>query len=282
MTARALGARLLAAALLTTGFTAVAAAPAQAAACERGTGVTVVVNSDVRCASAGGKARGHFTSVGHTFEDARRFPGFICRINGFPAPAQDKCINASPADAYWSLWWSDGKSGTWTYSQLGVNSLGVPTGGWVAFRWNVGGGKQQPPVRPVSAAPAPPAGGSSSGSSESSSAGKSSSRSGGGSSSSGAETPGGGADSPEAADEKDDADEKDEKDAAKDAKDDKATPTPSAAGEPSSEAVDAAPASESSDPTGSLGWVAILAIVLVLGGVGGFVAWRRRPGGTSS
>ena len=54
---------------------------------------------------------------GFSLTYVQRQPGFVCRING--APASDPCVNTPPADAYWGLWWSDGKSGSWTYSSVG-------------------------------------------------------------------------------------------------------------------------------------------------------------------
>lgn len=131
------------------------AAPAQAAACPAGRGVTVVVGSQVGCdPSAGGDAASNFTDAGHTLTYARREPGFVCRVDG--QPASDPCVNASPASAYWGLFWSDGASGTWVYSSLGVGSLTVPAGGSVAFVFQTGGGRTMPSVAPPRAsAPSP-------------------------------------------------------------------------------------------------------------------------------
>ncbi len=280
---RSLLPRLLVLGLIAAGLTVVVPAPAaNAAACARGTGVTVVVNSDVRCdPGPGGNARTHFTSgVGHSLQDAQRSPGFVCRINGFPSPAQDACVVASPADAYWSLWWSTG-DGRWNYSQLGANSLTVPDGGWVAFRWNVGGGRQQPPVSPVSPA-APSSGSSSSGSG----GGGSSSSSGGagstGSGSSGSRTSDGSSDSATADDDTSASDEDDDDPAEKKAKDDEdATDDADPSAEPTtSPSPDATEATSTDTTQGSLGWVAIVAVLAVLGLLGGFLAWRRRDGGS--
>lgn len=125
--------RALAAVLLGTTAGAVAlASPAHAAACPAGTGVTVVVNSSVGCdADGGGRASDNFSAAGHQLRFASRAPGFVCRVDG--APADDPCVEASPSDAYWGLFWSDGTTGSWTYSSLGVTALKVPKGGSVAF-----------------------------------------------------------------------------------------------------------------------------------------------------
>ena len=139
------------------------AGPAQAATCSTGHGVSVVVDHhqlgggvSTVCDGGGG---GHYAD--RLFEDngfaltyVQRQPGFVCRVNG--APSDDPCVNTPPADAYWGLWWSDGKSGSWTYSSVGVGSLKVPDGGYVALSWNGGDGKAQPGVTPTAhASPAP-------------------------------------------------------------------------------------------------------------------------------
>jgi len=122
--------------------------PAQAAACPRGTGVTVVVNSSVRCdANGGGRASSNFTDTGHSLKYVGN--GFVCQVDNYPAECKP------PSDDYWSLWWSDGRSGSWVYSGAGVGSLKVPSGGWVAFRFQNNGSKIQPGVRPIGPAPAP-------------------------------------------------------------------------------------------------------------------------------
>ncbi len=132
-------------------------APATAAGCAAGTGVTVVVGSGVRCdRNDSGKANQNFAAAGHTLSYAKRSPGFVCRVDG--APASDPCTVTSPADAYWGLFWSDGKSGKWIYSSLGVDSLDVPKGGWVAFVFQNSDAKTWPSMKPITqqaAAPKP-------------------------------------------------------------------------------------------------------------------------------
>ena len=128
-------ARWAAAALVVPAFVVVAeATPAAAAACTQGTGVTVVVGTQVDCVpGSGGNARAKVSAAGHSQVDVPRQPGAVCRIDGFPAAGQP-CFET---DAYWALYWSDGTSGSWVYSELGVNSLSIPTGGWVAWIWPV-------------------------------------------------------------------------------------------------------------------------------------------------
>ncbi|GAA3541929.1 hypothetical protein AFL01nite_25570 [Aeromicrobium flavum] len=158
--------RALAAVLLGTAAGVVGAtAPAHAAACAAGTGVTVVVGSSVGCdADGGGRAADNFAAAGHSLKYASRAPGFVCRVDG--APASDPCVDAAPADAYWGLFWADGKSGSWVYSSLGVTALKVPTGGAVAFVFQDSSSKRFPSVKPpvaVPAAAAPTAGSSDAG-----------------------------------------------------------------------------------------------------------------------
>jgi hypothetical protein len=146
-------AQLLAATLL--GVAAVAVIPvgsASAAACSRGTGVSVVVGNDVRCdaGGAGQSSDQNFTGVGHSLTYVSSEPGFVCQVDS--APSSD-CVKTPSQSAYWALWWSDGTSGSWTYSSRGVKSLKVPAGGYVALVF--GNGKSAPGVKPVSAAPAP-------------------------------------------------------------------------------------------------------------------------------
>ncbi len=78
----------------------------------------------------------------------------MCRVDG--TPSSDPCVNTPPSDAYWSLWWSDGKSGTWSYSSAGVASLKVPAGGYVALSWQGAGGRAAPRTAPTPHPTAPP------------------------------------------------------------------------------------------------------------------------------
>ncbi|CAM3547268.1 hypothetical protein NOZE110980_03610 [Nocardioides zeicaulis] len=102
------------------------------------------------CATDGGgeSAAAVFASVGVDLTYAARQPGFVCRVEG--VPTSDPCVNTSPTNAYWGLWWSDGSSGSWTYSSSGVGSLTVPAGGSVAWSWQQdrGGSPAAPAVAP--------------------------------------------------------------------------------------------------------------------------------------
>jgi cell division septation protein DedD len=129
---------------------------ASAAACEQGTGVSVVLGSSVTCVKhTGGNAAGNFSAAGITLEQVQRQPGMICKVDGLPKDAG--CLNSPPADAYWGLFWSDGTSGSWTYSTLGVTALNVPKGGWVSFVFQNSDNRVAPSVKPLAPAPKPTA-----------------------------------------------------------------------------------------------------------------------------
>jgi hypothetical protein len=156
--------RLAAAALVVAaaGPISLATEPAQAATCDPGSGVSVVVDfrtlgggAQSVCDPAGGgqAASTLFTRNGFELTYAQRMPGYVCRVEG--VPESDPCVNTSPANAYWGLWWSDGESGTWTYSSLGVQSLKIPAGGSVGFAWDDVDGSVKPGVAPPKQAAAP-------------------------------------------------------------------------------------------------------------------------------
>lgn len=130
--------------------------------CSSDAGVSVVVDSGALggsiatlCDSGSGEvASTRFEQSGFTLTYAQRMPGFVCRVNG--VPASDPCVNTSPADAYWGLFWTDGVSGTWNYASLGATSLDVPDGGAVALAWQQGTARRMPGVAaPVQGAPSP-------------------------------------------------------------------------------------------------------------------------------
>jgi hypothetical protein len=134
----------------------VAPAAASAEACPGSTGVTVVVEygalgsgTSTGCAAEGGgqTADRLLKDTGHALTYVQRFPGFVCRVDGLPA--DDPCVNTPPADAYWGLWWSDGKTGEWSYSSLGAGSLAIPAGGYVAMVWDGSTGTVRPQADPA-------------------------------------------------------------------------------------------------------------------------------------
>jgi hypothetical protein len=146
--------RLVAAVLVTSAAGLGLSAPAQAATCDTASGVSVVVDFhqlggvQTACDSGGaGKyAATQFTEVGHTLTYVQG-EAFVCQVDGAP---DTQCVRTPPATAYWSLWWSDGKSGTWTYASTGVGSLKVPDGGYIALSWQKGSAQVPPGVAPKS------------------------------------------------------------------------------------------------------------------------------------
>jgi hypothetical protein len=129
-------------------------APAQAATCSTSSGVSVVVDfhqlgGGVQTAcdadGAGEYAETQFTDVGHTLTFVQG-QEFVCQIDGAP---DTQCVRTPPANAYWSLWWSDGTSGKWTYASSGVGSLKVPAGGYVGFSWQKGTSQVPPGATPT-------------------------------------------------------------------------------------------------------------------------------------
>lgn len=140
----------------------VGAPAAGAATCTSG-GVSVVVDfkglgggQQTGCVTGkgGSSAATILGAAGVELTRARNQPGFVCRVQ--QVPASDPCVNASPSDAYWSLWWSDGSSGSWSYASLGVDQLEIPEGGSVGFAWDDQSGQVQPGTAPPKAQAASP------------------------------------------------------------------------------------------------------------------------------
>jgi hypothetical protein len=128
-----------------------AGATQRAAACPRGTGVSVVVDfgawHKISCApgdpvSGAAALRG----AGFTLTMVQRFPGAICRINGRPTVAQDACVVMPPATRYWSYWHAV-RGGKWTYSTLGPGSYNPKPG--TVEGWSYGAGTPPTPAPPA-------------------------------------------------------------------------------------------------------------------------------------
>lgn len=122
---------------------------AAAAACPAAAGVTVIVDYNeiggptrAGCdADGGGRSASQvFPDAGFPLEYHPRQPGYVCKVTGLPDDRP--CLEN---DSFWSLWWSDGESGRWSFSNQGVGGLTVPEGGYVAFAWHEGSGNAQPP-----------------------------------------------------------------------------------------------------------------------------------------
>ena len=152
--------RLAAVALAAAAAGLVVSPTAQAATCGTASGVSVVVDfhqlGGIQTAcdegGAGEYAAAQFTDVGHALTYVQG-ESFVCQVDGAPST---QCVRTPPATAYWSLWWSDGTSGTWTYASVGVGSLKVPAGGYVALSWQKGSDQAPPRVAPTSHSSSPP------------------------------------------------------------------------------------------------------------------------------
>ncbi|MFC6153493.1 hypothetical protein [Nocardioides yefusunii] len=102
---------------------------------------------------AGERADRSIVDAGVELTWASRSPGFVCRVQGLPA--DDACVNASPADAYWAIWWAAAGDTEWVYSAQGLSSLRTPQGGAVALVWHTGRGRaSSPDVSPADLATA--------------------------------------------------------------------------------------------------------------------------------
>jgi hypothetical protein len=152
----------IAAAAVAIGTLASAGARAEAATegpCSDPDGVTVVVDFQrlgggvhVRCApgpvSSGFDA---LSRAGISYRTALRQPGFLCRIA--EQPANDPCIDTSPASAYWSYWLAP-RGGTWCYANFGAGNRVPPPG--TVEGWSFALDATASSVPPPSVAPPPP------------------------------------------------------------------------------------------------------------------------------
>ena len=159
MTPRRRASSLVAATLVAAaGLVGLGAGPSAAASCTTA-GITAVV--DYNDGAGGGtqsscdattSATNAAKVFGQVHVTMRRNPdGSVCQVNGKPAGAPCNRLG----NQYWALWWSDGKSGSWVYSQQGVDSLTVPKNGSVAWAWQGASGRRQPAVAAPVVHPAP-------------------------------------------------------------------------------------------------------------------------------
>lgn len=115
--------------------------PASASAAAACDGVTVVVEPnalggepEVSCVQPdeGDTGADLFEKAAHPLTYVTSMPSVVCRIDGRPKTAG--CAQMPPADAYWSLWITDG-SGAWSYASRNVTEISVTSGQGVAFTW---------------------------------------------------------------------------------------------------------------------------------------------------
>ncbi|ASW55376.1 hypothetical protein [Plantactinospora sp. KBS50] len=150
-----------------------AGAAGTAGYCPDAAGVTVVVDFNelgggtvVRCAP-GDQATGlaALKSAGFQVTGTLRWgEGFICRIDGRPTAATEKCVDTPPASAYWSYWYA-ANGGSWTYSDKGVLNRKPPAGSFEGWSFSLNRSADNAPrpgaapTRPAAPAPtsaAPP------------------------------------------------------------------------------------------------------------------------------
>ena len=103
-------------------------------------GITVVIDFqelgggvNVRCAPGPVESGlDALDGAGIAWEGTVRFPGFVCRIAGLPAVADEPCFNTPPASAFWSYWMAP-RGGSWCYGSRGAGTRTPPPGtieGW--------------------------------------------------------------------------------------------------------------------------------------------------------
>ncbi|WP_018588611.1 hypothetical protein [Salinispora arenicola] len=166
----------LVATLVTAGTMIGPGSPAVAAGstgyCPNASGVSVVVDFNelgggtvVRCAS-GTQATGlaALKNAGFQITGTLRWgEGFICRIEGKPSAATEKCVDTPQASAYWSYWHAP-NGGSWTYSDKGVLNRKPPAGSFEGWSFSLNRNANDAPrpgvapKRPAPPLPPPPAG----------------------------------------------------------------------------------------------------------------------------
>ncbi|MEU7614848.1 hypothetical protein AB0B27_01850 [Micromonospora rifamycinica] len=168
--ARAATAIVLTAAGTVAGPGSPATAAGSAGYCPDSSGVTVVVDfhelgggTVVRCAP-GAQATGLAALKNAGFEitgTLRWGEGFICRIEGKPSAASEKCVDTPPANAYWSYWHAP-NGGGWAYSDKGVLNRKPPAGSFEGWSFSLNRNANEaprpgvPPKRPAPLPPPPP------------------------------------------------------------------------------------------------------------------------------
>lgn len=135
-----------------------------------GPGVNVVVDSGAL--GAGIRKGCGQGSLAHAAFDSAGFPlgeistggmnGFVCTvsINGTPYPMDRHCTGMN-GQGYWALFVAS-PGGSWTYANVGADSLSVSDGQTVSFAWQAPGSGQRDPgtapaprVRPPAPKPTP-------------------------------------------------------------------------------------------------------------------------------
>lgn len=125
-----------------------------------GTEVTVVVDygplgggAEVGCAEPGAGRSGAdlVAAAGFEVTGVTGVAGFVCRVDGRPAPQDESCRRTPPGDAYWGLFTAERAGAPWVYATVGVASLEPAPGSLVGLRFQ-DGTEQVPPSVPRGAA----------------------------------------------------------------------------------------------------------------------------------
>lgn len=123
------------------------ATPAETTPCSDDEVTVLVDGFGAGCAPPGGNGYETLRAAGFEVEVTQKFPDFVCRINGSPGAEVDKCLTASPADAYWSYWHAPLGASEWTYSNNGAFTRSPAAGTVEAWVWGAG---KEPGAVPVS------------------------------------------------------------------------------------------------------------------------------------
>lgn len=132
---------------------ALPAAPAQAAYCSGGAGVSVVVDygalggaTATGCGGGASVASTAFTNAGFALTPHPRQQAFVCKVDNRPADG-----NCMGTDAYWGFFVSDDGKG-WVYASAGVYQQAVDSGDSVALVWQSTLSHRKPGLSPAASA----------------------------------------------------------------------------------------------------------------------------------
>jgi hypothetical protein len=143
------------------GTTAHPASAAPISHCTTTTGVIVVVDFrpfggalERGCSPTPTTGYAALHNTGHTTApDQEDGPAFVCRIDGEPTPAQDACVHTPPTTASWSYWYADTGHNSWSFHELGAMSTHPEPGSvdaWVFGSTEGGGNIGEPSFSPAS------------------------------------------------------------------------------------------------------------------------------------
>lgn len=124
---------------------------AHAEACATGEGVTIVIESEAieaaHCVDRSGvTALEALHTAGYRTEGTTRYgSAVLCRVDGFPAPEDESCVDMPAASRFWSVHHAMDGDDDWTLARESVSSLVVEPGDWLGFSFGDG---EAPSLRP--------------------------------------------------------------------------------------------------------------------------------------